>query len=102
MVTFNLPIPTAGVPEFCRRWKIAELSLFGSVLRDDFGPESHVDVLVVFTDDAEWDYFDWPAMQDELSRLFGGRSVDLVERRTVRNPFVRHDVLTSRRVIYAA
>lgn len=102
MVAPNLPIPTAGLAEFCRKWRITELSLFGSVLRDDFGPGSDVDVLVVFDDEAKWDYFDWPNMQDDLSRLFGGRRIDLVERKTLRNPFIRHDVLTTRRVVYAA
>lgn len=102
MIAPSLPIPTEGLADFCRRWKITELSLFGSILRDDFGPESDVDVLVVFDDDANWDYFDWPDMQDDLSRLFGGRTIDLVERKTLRNPFIRNDVLTNRRVVYAA
>ncbi|PYV23318.1 MAG: hypothetical protein DMG24_14280 [Acidobacteria bacterium] len=45
----NIPIPEPRVRAFCQRWKIAELSLFGSVLRKDFGPDSDVDVLVMFS-----------------------------------------------------
>lgn len=102
MITPKLPIPTEALADFCRRWKIVELSLFGSVLREDFGPESDVDVLVVFAPDAVWDYFDWPDMQDELGAMFGGRQVDLVERKCVVNPFMRHEILTTREVLYAA
>ena len=87
---------------FCQKWKIVELSLFGSVLRDDFGPSSDVDVLIVFEPDATWDYFDWPDMQDELGAMLGGRKVDLVERKCVVNPFMRHEILTTREVLYAA
>lgn len=86
----------------CRQWKITELAVFGSVLRDDFGPESDVDVLVVFAHDAEWSYFDWPAIQADLSEIFGGRTIDLVERKSVKNPFIRHEVITTRKVLYAA
>ena len=54
------------IDSFCRRWKIHELSLFGSVLRDDFGPASDIDVLVSFDDDAQWSLWDFTTMQDEL------------------------------------
>ncbi len=98
----NLDIPTDQLASFCKRWKIVELSLFGSVLREDFGPESDVDVMVVFAPDETWDYFDWPDMMDELSAMFGGRRIDLVERRCIVNPFIRHRAITTRRVVYAA
>lgn len=88
--------------ELCRRWGIAELSLFGSVLRDDFRQDSDVDVLIAFAPDADWDYFDWPRMEKELSDIFGGHAVHLVERRSVCNPFMRHRILTTRQVLYAA
>lgn len=70
------------VAEFCRRWQITELSLFGSVLRDDFGAESDVDMLVTFAPDAQWSLFDHMAMEEELSVIIG-RKVDLVSRRAI-------------------
>jgi uncharacterized protein len=89
--------------ELCKRWKIVELSLFGSVLRDDFGPDSDVDVMIALADDATLDYFeDWLKIQDELSALFGHRRIDLVERKRIVNPFIRHHAITNRQVLYAA
>ena len=70
------------IKDFCRRWKIAEFSLFGSVLREDFGPDSDVDVLVAFAEDTRWSFFDMVTMQEELKEIIG-REVDLVERRAV-------------------
>ena len=67
---------------FCQRWRIAELAFFGSVLRDDFRPDSDVDVLVTFAPDAPWGLLDFVAMQEELSAILG-RRVDLVSRRAV-------------------
>ena len=69
---------------FCQRWRISELAFFGSVLRDDFRPDSDVDVLVTFAPDARWGLLDFVAMQDELSAILG-RQVDLVSRRAVEN-----------------
>ncbi len=102
MVAPRIDIPEAKIADFCRRWKIVELSLFGSVLREDFGTESDVDVLVTFERGAGWSYWDWPAMQDELSALFGGRRVDLIENEAVQNPFRRRRILGARQVLYAA
>lgn len=95
----NVTFDQDAINGFCQRWQVVEMSLFGSVLRDDFGPESDVDVLVVFSDDAPWSYWDWAPMTDELSRIFG-RPVDLVEKRSVVNPYRRHHILTNRRVIH--
>ncbi len=86
--------------EFCRRWHVTELALFGSVLRDDFRADSDVDVLVTFAPDAQIDLFEFVQMQDELRELFG-RDVDLVDKDSIRNPFRRHAILNSYRVIYA-
>ena len=87
------------IAAFCRKWKVKELSLFGSVLRDDFGPASDVDVLVEFAPDAPWSLFEWMDMIEELKALFG-RDVDLVEKGGLRNPFRRHAILTTREVVY--
>lgn len=87
--------------DFCRRWRISEFALFGSVLREDFRPESDVDVLVSFEPDAPWSLWDLSTMRHELEEIFG-REVDLVEKKALRNPFRRHAILTSKQVIYAA
>lgn len=86
---------------FCRRWKIAELSFFGSVLREDFGSDSDVDVLVSFLPDAEPTLFDMVRMQAELEELLG-RHVDLVSRRGIessRNYLRRDNILASALVL---
>ena len=70
------------ITKFCTWWKIAELALFSSVLRDDFRPDSDVDVLVAFTPDAEWSLLDHIEMEEDLSVILG-RKVDLVSRRAI-------------------
>ena len=103
MTTPKIDIPMDKLVELCKRWKIIELSLFGSVLRDDFRADSDVDVMIVLADDAELDYFeDWSKIQDELSVLLDNRQIDLVERRRIVNPFIRHHAITNRQVLYAA
>ena len=85
----------------CQRWEVRQLSLFGSVLREDFSPSSDVDVLVTFEETARWNLLDLVRMRDELQALFG-REVDLVEEPALRNPFRRHAILCNREVVYAA
>ncbi len=87
--------------EFCRKWKISELSVFGSALRDDFGPDSDLDFLVSFEPEAEWDLFDIVDMKDELEARFG-RPVDIVEKEALRNPWRKYEILRTREVVYAA
>lgn len=94
-------IPERELHDLCQRWQVRELSLFGSVLRDDFGPDSDIDVLVSFQEDAPWSLWDLTTMQDELSALLG-RPIDLVEREGLRNPFRRERILSTRRVMYVA
>ena len=101
MPTLQILFSTDQIAAFCQKWKITELAVFGSVLRDDFRPESDVDVLVSFTDDAHWSLYDWVDMQEELKGMFG-RDVDLVEKKSLHNPFRRHAILTTKQVIYAA
>jgi len=86
---------------FCRKWKVKEFSLFGSVLTDDFQPDSDVDVLVTLDEDAKWSLFEWVDMIDELKDIFG-RDVDLVEKTAIRNPFRRHHILRTHEVVYVA
>lgn len=100
----RIDIPRQVMEQFFRRWKITELALFGSVLRDDFTPQSDVDVLVRFVPDAGHGLFDLVRMQDELSEILG-RPVDLVTRNAVeqsRNELRRKLILDSAEVIYAA
>lgn len=86
---------------FCHKWRIRELSLFGSALRDDFRPDSDLDFLVSFEPDATWDLFDLIAMKDELKGQYD-REVDLVEKEALRNPWRKYEILRTREVIYAA
>ena len=100
MVSSKLPISKKKIRLFCERWKVAEFALFGSVLRQDFLPESDVDVLVNFGEDAHWSLWDLVEMQQELEAIFG-RKVDLVESGTLRNPFRRQAILSTKEVLYA-
>jgi hypothetical protein len=102
MVYQNLEIPDDALAAFCRRWKVTELALFGSVLRGDFRPDSDVDVLVTFDPKAHRTLFEMVDMQDDLARMLG-RRVDLVSRRGVessRNYLRRKAILSSAETIY--
>lgn len=104
MMNARIKIPREALAEFCRRWRITELSLFGSVLRDDFGPSSDIDVLVKFSPNAGHGFFDLVSMQEELSAMFG-RNVDLVSRHGIeasRNTIRQRAILDSAEVVYAA
>jgi predicted nucleotidyltransferase len=99
----HLNIDAEQIAAFCEKWGIAELSLFGSVLRDDFGPESDIDVLFVPKPEVEitLNYL-WKA-EEELAALLG-RRVDLIEKQQVQrdpNYIRRRIILNSARVLYA-
>jgi predicted nucleotidyltransferase len=99
----DIPIPKEQIAEFCRRWKVAEFSLFGSVLREDFHPGSDVDVLVTFKPGARVSLFDLVDMKSELETLFG-RAVDLVEKQAMLespNYIRRKSILANTRLVYA-
>ncbi len=100
----NIDLPQQAVANFSERWRIVELAIFGSALRDDFRPDSDIDVLVTFAPDARWTLLDFVTMQDELSALLG-RKVDLVMREAVeqsRNPRRSQRILESAQVVYVA
>jgi len=104
MTIGDIEVPADRVDEFCRRWKITELSLFGSALGDEFGPESDVDFLVSFAPDADWSLLDHIGMEQELSEIVG-RKADVATRRAVErseNWIRREAILGSAREIYAA
>lgn len=97
----KITIPQEILNEFCRRWNVVEFAVFGSTLREDFDSESDVDVLVTFAPDAEISLFDLAQMQIELERIYQ-RSVDLIEKASLRNPYRRREILQTAQVIYAA
>ncbi len=100
MITNVAEIQDKVIHSFCRKWRIVEFSLFGSILRDDFQSDSDVDVLVSFDPDAHWGLADLGEMTDEL-RLILGRDVDLVEKEGLRNPIRRKEILGTCQVLYA-
>ena len=96
----KIQIPKNLLDDFCRRWRVRKLSLFGSVLRDDFGPQSDVDVLVEFESGAMVGYFELADMESELSQLLG-RKAD------IRTPaelsrYFRQDVLAAAETQYVS
>ncbi len=97
----NIDLSLPEIQAFCQKWRITEFSLFGSVLRDDFRPDSDIDVLVSFAPDHPWSLYDIVDMEDELREMLG-REIDLVMKGGLRNPFRRHEILKTRRVVYAA
>ena len=104
--SLNDPLAVAPekLQEFCRRWQIVELALFGSVLRGDFSPDSDIDVLVSFAEGAGHSLFELEDMESELKGIFG-REVDLVTRRGIEsspNYLRRNAILGSAEVIYGS
>ncbi len=90
--TAKIAVPREQIAEFCRRHHIRKLSLFGSVLRDDFRPDSDVDVLVEFEPDHIPGLIRFAGMELELSQLLGGRKVDLNTPQFL-SPYFRDEVL---------
>ena len=104
MIAFAIELPMTAIAEFCQRWQIAEFSLFGSVLREDFRPDSDIDILVTFAPDAKRGLTETLQMQDELKNLFD-RDVDLIIKSAIdrsENWLRRKNILDSARTIYAA
>jgi predicted nucleotidyltransferase len=94
-------IPRKRISEFCQRWGVVEFSLFGSVLRSDFRPNSDVDVLVTFSKEAEISLFDLVQMKFDLEKIFH-RPVDIIEKDALENPFRRREILRTAQVVYVA
>ena len=102
MTSFALSIPQEVLAEFCQRWKIRELALFGSALRDDFRPDSDIDLLVTFSDHATWGLLAHIQMQQELEAILQ-RPVDFVSRRALEgspNWLRRHAILDTAQILY--
>jgi predicted nucleotidyltransferase len=97
----RLKVSLDAIAQFCQRWKIIEFALFGSVLRDDFRPDSDVDVLVTYEPSHSLTLSHLLDMQEEIEYLFQ-RDVDLVEKKQLKNPYLRSNILKTYRVIYAS
>jgi uncharacterized protein len=98
----NIDLPTKTITTFCQKWQIAEFSLFGSVLRDDFRPDSDLDVLVSFFPHTPWTILDLVTMQQELQQIVH-RDVDLIEKRVIEtsdNWIRRNEILNTAQVLY--
>lgn len=92
------------VASFCERWQVTQLAVFGSALREDFGPESDIDLLVSFDENARHTLFDMVRMEEELKAIFG-REVDLVSRRGIErspNYIRRKAILESTELLYGS
>ncbi len=89
------------IAAFCRRWRIAEFALFSSVVRGDFRSDSDINVMVESEPGAHVSLWDLVRLKDEFEALFG-RSADVMERGTIRNPFRRHSINRDLTVVYAA
>lgn len=102
MVAPKLDIPHDKLADFAKRWKINRIELFGSALRDDFGPHSDVDLIADFDEDAPWSVLDHVMMEEDLTAIFG-RRVDLVSRKAIdrsRNWIRKREILGTARPIY--
>ncbi|MFO1428584.1 MAG: nucleotidyltransferase family protein [Candidatus Competibacteraceae bacterium] len=102
MINPTLNLSHEKITAFCRRHHIKTLSLFGSVTRDDFRPDSDVDILVEFEEGAEVSLSDMLTIKAELSQIFGNRPVDLVTPTILRNSYRRKSILKDLEQIYAA
>jgi predicted nucleotidyltransferase len=103
-VRLRIEIPRDEIVAFCRRWGVAELSLFGSALRGDFRPESDIDLLVRFVPGKEYGLLAFARMREELEAAFG-RPVDLVTEKAVErseNHIKRRHIQATKVVIHAA
>ena len=104
MNKIHIKLPKEKIAEFCKRWKVREFAIFGSVLRNDFRPDSDIDIIVDFETGAHISLFDLVSMTDELRVIFQ-RNVDLLTRRGVeqsRNYIRRKEILSSMQVVHAA
>jgi hypothetical protein len=103
MATSAIDLPMKEIAAFCDRWQVIEFALFGSVLRDDFRPDSDIDVMVVFHPDAHPKFFTLDQMEIELKSI-SQRDVDLMTRQGIensRNYLRRQEILSSAQIIYA-
>jgi uncharacterized protein len=104
MTMTAIELPMEKIAEFCDRWQVTEFALFGSVLRDDFRPDSDIDVLITFSPTAKRGLTETLQMRDELQAIFD-RNVDLIVKAAIErseNWLRRKNILESAQTIYAS
>lgn len=104
MTRHGINLDSEAVHSFCRKWKISELSVFGSVLGNEFGPKSDLDFVVEFEANSDWDLSDIADMSEDLSRILG-REVDVITQyalKTSPNWLLRKRILSSMETVYAS
>jgi uncharacterized protein len=94
-------IDDSVINSLAKKYKVKELALFGSVLRNDFNDLSDIDILVEFDDNKEYSLFDLFTIKSEFEKAFG-KDIDLIEKQSIRNPYRRENILKNAKVIYAA
>ena len=99
MAVIHIDFDHSRIMDFCRKWKATRMAFFGSVLREDFRPDSDIDVMLTFHADAHWSLFDIVDMKLELEEIFM-RDVDILEEGTVRNPIKRRCIDENIEVVY--
>jgi uncharacterized protein len=100
----NIDLPLADIQTICKRWHISELALFGSVLREDFRPDSDIDLLLTFAPETKRGLTETLQIQDEFQAIFG-RKVDLIVKSAIErsdNWLRRKNILESAQTIYSA
>ena len=100
----NITLPTQEIQEFCQRWHITELALFGSVLREDFRPDSDIDILVSFDPNFQRGLTETMQMREELQTIFQ-RKIDFIVKSAIErseNWLRRQNILTTAQVIYVS
>jgi|SRR6478672_7057316 len=100
----KIQIPQQELIVFCQKWKIKEMSFFGSVLRDDFRADSDIDILVSFEDNSTWGILELVRMKRELKILLG-REIDLLTKKSIEqshNWIRRQEILGTAQVVYVA
>jgi uncharacterized protein len=100
MIADGVDLPEAGIAAICRRLRVKELAVFGSVARGEMHPDSDIDLLVEFQSDADISLLDHFAAEREFSELLG-RKVDLVSKRSLRDG-LKDEILSQARLLYAA
>ena len=97
----RIVVDNKNIEPIAKRWKIKELAIFGSALRDEFSSVSDIDLLVQFEDDAHYSLFDLVDLKDELEKTFG-YPIDLVEKAGLTNPYKKSEILQTAKTIYEA
>ena len=103
MQVYSVEIPDNQLRLFCQRWKVSELAIFGSALREDYPQDSDVDLLVSFNPEIQWGLFDLVNMENELKTIFG-KEIDLVEKNAIensRNYIRRKGILDGAQIIFS-